>query len=273
MHDLVTDKSFDKERSINYKLSIQCTLDGFSFSVACPGQNKLLAFKHSTVLISERKLIARRFNEWINQEDILKLNYSETEIILESPEFSIFPENFSNKKFLKPIFNDLFQKNKKNEVLNNNIESLNTSILFSVSKEFKKICEENFGRVNYVHLMSKTLSKLTNPLNKHSAIILFPFSQQLYIISINQGDVQLVNSFKTQTISDILYYAVSSAKHSGLHLNKTKLYCHAEFYENKNLQNSLEQYFDSVFDDLRFPTHNFDRKQFSISEKQIQLLS
>ena len=48
MYDLVNETGFNLEKSQEYILSIQISLDGFSFSVVSPSDNKLLAFKKKT---------------------------------------------------------------------------------------------------------------------------------------------------------------------------------------------------------------------------------
>ena len=45
MHDLVTEESFDLEKTYEYILSIQVSLDGFSFSILDITRKKYLALK------------------------------------------------------------------------------------------------------------------------------------------------------------------------------------------------------------------------------------
>ena len=94
MHDTFVDNSFDLENSINNILSIRVSPGGFSFSVVNLQNNKLLAFNHSTLKISNEHFIPRRFGEWIDSETILQNKYGQTHVYVDTPKFTFVPEPF-----------------------------------------------------------------------------------------------------------------------------------------------------------------------------------
>ena len=75
MYDLVNETSFNLEKSQEYILSIQICLDGFSFSVVSPYDNKLLAFKSKPLEVNDEKLVAKYFKEWVDSNDIFQNSF------------------------------------------------------------------------------------------------------------------------------------------------------------------------------------------------------
>ena len=72
MSELVSYEWFDIEKTYKYILSIQVSLDGFSFSVLSQHEDNVLAFKTNQLKISSAALIPRRFNDWLESEELLK---------------------------------------------------------------------------------------------------------------------------------------------------------------------------------------------------------
>lgn len=273
MQNIVTDNSFEKEKSTNYKLSIQCSLDGFSFSVVCSKHNKLLAFKHSPVQVSNRNLLPKRFEEWLETEQILKLNFLSTEIIVETPDFTLVPKTFSEETFLEKNVSFLFRHKQNHEILKNDITDIDAVLWFSLSDSLKTICNKHLKNLVFTHVVAKLLSKTSINSECQNKLVALPYSQLIYIVVIKDGKLQLANSFVARETSDWLYFTLSAAKNCQLNAAETEIICHTEFDNFEELNKQLKKYFKKFSQNLNFPLVEFDKTQFSISDKQIQLLS
>ena len=101
MFEFDTDAAFDIEKTSEYILSIQVSLDGFSFSVVHPGNNRILAFKHTPLKISSESILSRHFESWTSTEDLWTKPFRKTRLIVFSPRFSLIPEIFYQKEMVE----------------------------------------------------------------------------------------------------------------------------------------------------------------------------
>jgi hypothetical protein len=101
MNALTTDPAFDINRTEEYKLSIQVSLDGFSFSVVHVHENRLLAFGQFPITVSSESFLGRRFTEWLNEVECCKKNIPKFSFITFQKNLPWFRLHFTNLKIKK----------------------------------------------------------------------------------------------------------------------------------------------------------------------------
>src|SRR6056297_1767752 len=121
MHELIKDPGFDLNRTNDYTLSIQVSLDGFSFCVVRKADDRLMAIKNTPVTISEEKFLTRRFSEWIKSEEIPNKTFESVRIIFHTERFTLVPREIFDREKQYALFNLLFLKREEMQILNNTI--------------------------------------------------------------------------------------------------------------------------------------------------------
>ena len=94
----LVDETFDINFTLEYKLSIQLSLDGFSFSILDQIQNKVIYLYHQELFDAEPEFLLKRIKAIYDESDLLDLPFKKTRIIIVAP----------NRTSLVPV--DFFQK-------------------------------------------------------------------------------------------------------------------------------------------------------------------
>ena len=95
MHDICfIDKSFDPEQTNLYHLSIQISLDGFSFAILDIPKGKYTLLKSTNFFIKRPRLLFMKVRELMTEDEHLNLKYKSIEIVYSSENFTLVPQVF-----------------------------------------------------------------------------------------------------------------------------------------------------------------------------------
>lgn len=214
----LVDETFDSNLTFEYILSIQISLDGFSFSILDALQQKIVYLFHQELFQTTTNLLLKHIETIYNSSDLLHFPYKNTNIIISIPNRTqLIPDKlFENESI------ELYQKIafKAEE---------NHAILVTKSKifEYKILTDIPNSALNYLkykHPDTKIFSELyfwENFANSKDNIAYINISQQyISILLINdQNKLIYFNTFAWQYESDILYYVLGSMKNSNFNPN------------------------------------------------------
>ena len=245
MHEFVTDKSFDLERTYEYILSIQVSLDGFSFSVVCPAENKLMAFKSTLLKISSNSLISRHFKEWINSEELLQKPFKKTRIIVFSNKFTLIPEKYSSDELKKEIPHLLFEENSELEIAENIINNLEARLIFTLPNGLNNVIREQIGECEIIHPIKIVTNDLSETESKNRLLIIFD-SENFYVMLFNKNKILLSNCFKQSHANDIVYYVLTVLKQLDIEPQTTELLYAGKLNQEDEIINILKKYINKT---------------------------
>lgn len=245
MYDIVTDINFDSEKTNNYILSIQVNLDGFSFSVVCAQQKKLLAYKSSILQISSEALIARHLHEWLNSEYLLKKPYQKIFIYCFTERFSLIPEKYFSNDFLPDFAPFLLPENHIEPIENNLIDRMNAKLLFVLPSGVKDVLKNFFSSYELTHPLKPILEKLPET-KKYNGAILVNNYKYFYCIFYTLDKVLLANSFNAANSSDVVYYVLNSMQQLNINPGQIELFLSETRENDNNIEKSLKPYFEEI---------------------------
>jgi hypothetical protein len=268
MHDLITDQSFELKNTSEYKLSIQVSLDGFSFFITHKTQRRLLALKNTRVTISSEKFIARRFAEWANSEEILSKPFSEVAICFITPKFTFIPNQLYEKKKENSIVSLLFDAQVNSQIINNSIDGLQSTLLFSIPVELKNEFDKVFNNYTLIHtgtvLTQQTLQLISN---QETSLTLCFSSNNFLLFLQKEGSLILANNFDYNHPNDVLYFALTALKQNNLVPRQCKVLISGQIEKESEYIDLLKNYFGQTYfllPDLKFtpealnePLHQF----------------
>lgn len=245
MHDLVTEQSFDLEKTYEYILSIQVSLNGFSFSVMLPENEKLLAYKSHTIKISSIALLTRHFSEWFKTEEIIQKPFKKNRIIISNEFFSLVPDVFFQES-LKSLFPQLLYDEKNSvELAENVIPKLNAKLIFALPDGFNETIQSNIGECEIIHPVKLILNHLPEIPNENGLVLFFD-SKNFYTILFNKQEVLLVNNFKMAHETDVLYYVLSMLKQLNISTKATAIFITGLSEYKDEIENKLKNIFPNV---------------------------
>ena len=247
MHELITDRSFDLNRTNEYKLSIQVSLGGFSFSVIHIAENRLLALYNSPVTISTEKFLTRRFQEWANSEDILNHSFAEVRVQYDTPNFTVVPQSYFSGEKQNQIAALLFEQEAASQVVTIHPEKLHTQFLFSVPANLPALIANKFGTANLWHPAATMAQNAVEHFRKNENGAVVFFSKSTFFLLMFSGEkLLLANSYNYQHPNDVAYFLMAALNRFNLKPTDFKLEVCGEIYREGETETLLGEYFNQI---------------------------
>uniref|UniRef100_UPI0032165AC9 DUF3822 family protein n=1 Tax=uncultured Draconibacterium sp. TaxID=1573823 RepID=UPI0032165AC9 len=244
MHDFVAE-SFNKEDTFEYILSIQVSLNGFSFSILRPADKEILVFKFTPQKISSEKLVTRRFTEWFGSEELIQRLYKKTRVILFSDKFTLVPNALHKSNLNEELAHLLFKEGNNLLFAENLVEKINAKLLFSLPDGINKAISEIIGECEIIHPVKSIINNLPESSPKNNLVLLFD-NHNLFLLLDRNGQLLLANNFKINHANDIVYYVLTTLKQLEVPPKNTKLFYAGKSAFASNIHQNIEKYFASV---------------------------
>ncbi|HCE56485.1 MAG TPA: hypothetical protein DER09_01495 [Prolixibacteraceae bacterium] len=241
MFGLNTDKAFDTNKTNQYRLSIQVSLDGFSFLVFSEVDKKVLASKNTAVKISSPKLVSRHFSDWVNAEPVLKLPYQKVTILIFEEHFTLIP-NTKNSELSTEL---LTNPDRDRFLFQNQIESIDASLQFGVNNELTETVKSLYGNAEWTHPVSLLLDNCPD-IEKPNTGVLLQSQNQYFLILKRKSQLLLANCFRAEHSSDLVYFLLNSFRQLGISRNLTHLLVAGTRENNRHLIELALPYFPTV---------------------------
>jgi len=247
MHDLVSVESFDVEKTYEYILSIQVSLNGFSFCIKTPEENRILASKAIPLSISSNSVINHHFSEWVKTEALLHRPYKKIRMIVSGDFFTMIPEDYYDESQKKPITAFLFQRNHNFEIAENVIHSLKSKLLFTLPPGLNHTIQNEIGECEIAHPVKLIINNLPE-IQKEYGLVLFLDVNNFYAVLFSQNTVLLANNFEMAHANDLVYFVLTILKQNALSINQTTIFLTSVFKQG----NGFTEHLISVFPEIIF---------------------
>ncbi len=257
MHEFF-EESLDLENTFEYILSIQVSLNGFSFSVLDPGESKVLAFKNTPLKISSNKLISRRFKEWFQSETILQRTFQKIRIIVFSEIFTLVPKNYHSNELKEEVIHILFKDGDRFKFAENLVKKIDATLLFALPEDFVETINETVGECEITHPVKSLIHHNLDQEDQIKLTLLFS-NKDLYFILTDGSTVLLANNFKINHANDVVYFVLTALKQLGIESKSTVLdYAGKSGYigeTEKNLHKQFASIEKLMIRETRLPDH------------------
>ncbi len=240
-------ESFDLEKTNEYILSIQISLDGFSFSIFYPQENKIVAFKCKPLKISSDNLILRHFSEWLKEEELLQRKYLKTVFAYCSIEFSLIPENLYSSQLVKEASARLIPENNHKQVKVNPVNGLEipAKIVFYLPKGLMEVISQNFNSPELIHPVQLITEQIPHVIKRNKVVLLY-YKNSCILVTARGNQILLANGFKTGHINDLIYYVLNTITQLNLNPKETDFYLSDALIKNEELEHLLHNYFPEI---------------------------
>lgn len=243
MYDFIDD-SFSRKNSHEYILSIQVSLNGFSFCIR-ELSGRILCFKHIDLKISSEQFISRRFADWCNEEELLQLTYNQKQLVYIGKRFTLLPQQMESEELKGDLRELLLQTGDEEEYAENWIKEVQAKLIFVLPPEFNGTVKEKLGEVRICHIVQKLIHWQDVQADK-SGLLLFFDHKDLYLVLKQKKQLTLANAYKVNHANDVIYYALSVAKQLKVDLKSCKVTTGGQSTLRNSLNEQLQQHFGTV---------------------------
>ncbi len=237
----LVDESFDLNLSKDYILSIQVSLDGFSFSILDSIRNKVICLYHQDTFTTEPGFHLKKLNTIYDEVELLGLSYKETKIYISAPDkTTLIPIAVFNQGLAEDVYRVTFDQSRNGKILFSLIPELASYAVFEIDHNIYNLLKEK-------HPECRLQSDMVLAVSGVPAIVpvlkIRVLRKQLAILSLNDH-ISFYNSYYYEGENDMLYYILGAVKN--LDLKPEQIILDGMVNKNEAIYFRLKQYFADV---------------------------
>lgn len=211
MQDIsVLDKQIDFNCTENYRLSIQISLNGFSFGIKEAETNEYWVLKHCQLDNKNPLDLLDNLELFIVMNPLLTKYYKSIKIIVDTEKKIIIPKALFSKEHIRHTF-ELSHNIQDDESLYYNTDKLDSIIVFAIKNTLKKCLEKHIKNFELCSSLSPLVYYgLKKEEQLYSIIINHTSHDHFDIITCNKNKLLLLNTYKYLKDIDIVFYVLNT---------------------------------------------------------------
>lgn len=242
------DETLDLNRAHAYRLSIQVSLNGFSFSVLDQVRGKFVLLKHhdlSDLPSLEKK--GDQLDKIMGSEPYLKPAYNKTSAMVASGKSTLIPAAYFQEKNLKKYLEFNHDMDELEEIHYNYLEGLDAYTIFSLPNPLSNSLVRHLGRFNYYHQGLPFITWHLDNARSHKktpALSIYEGFADIGVFS--QNKLHFYNSFRWTAKEDLLYYILYVYKQLNLDVSGDELYISGSATDQREFQKLVGRYVKKI---------------------------
>jgi hypothetical protein len=242
----IFDKALNTEATKDYSLSIQVSLDGFSFCVLDPSRNKYAGLeKYDFQDMHSPGSLAPAVDEIISNSEWLTNKYRKVKIIYESQQMSLIPKPLFDKKHTGDYLRFNHLPDAYDEISYDHLPNLDAINIFAMPGNLLEMFKKRFRSSTVNHFSSALIESLlirNKNFDEGHMIFANVRKQWLDIVVLNGRKLLFFNSFHYRTKEDFAYYMIYVIEQLGLNPEKVKLLLMGEILKISDIYNITYKY-------------------------------
>lgn len=239
------DKTFDQEQSNLYHLSIQISLDGFSFAILDIPKGKYTVLKSHNFFLKRPRLLFSNVRDFVDQDEYLNLKFKSVEIIYSSEDFTLVPQAFFHNSVSDKFFGFNHAAEKGYSIEKTLLTKAEAWCIFAIPDNLKEFLNLKYPKANIRHnlfsLIEKALKENKNfPERKQVHINFFRTYFELVVLS--GSKLLLCNQFNYSCENDVIYYVLYVFDQLKLAPDSSELILHGDFKQSDPIYQMLKNY-------------------------------
>jgi hypothetical protein len=206
----VKTRSIDPKNLFETHLSIQLSLDGFSFCVIDKSYNlvqELVYHEFEEKAGTPENLLAR-IEELFKREELLKYKYGSVNVSHVNELSAPVPKSLFDETNLKSYIRYSSKTYENDYVVYDEVEDHDMINVYIPFVNVNNFLLDQFGSFEYKHFSTTLLSNLLNTyrFSEHPHLFVHLEKSRMYLVAISNSKLQLYNSFSFSTKEDFIYY-------------------------------------------------------------------
>ena len=240
------DETFDPNFTTEYTLSIQLSLDGFSFCIRDDIRRMYLVFKHFPFQLSNNTFLLRKVKELLEQQEELGKNYKKVLISIASHKITAIPGTFENPDTEK-IFSFNFDKAEDENVLTLQEDFFKINLAFSFPSEIEELLSRHFNKAVFTHQAELLLKLAAQRAQGAESSTLISISKRFFTIIVTHNKkLAIINSYAYSNNMDVIFYILNIFKSQGLNMQNSPVSLTGELEKESPLVEFLRKNFSKV---------------------------
>lgn len=254
-----------KERK-NTELSIQFSLDGFSFCIKDFNTNETLFFKEYIFSLKNPEELLKEIVNIFENDSHLQKDFDKVAVIHQNNLASIVPNNFFNDAYLKDYLKFSIKTLPNDFVTFDDIEIIKAKNVYIPYVNINNFLFQNFGEFEYKHHASVLIEKFIRINSENTKQVFININNNSFdIIVLENKQLILYNNFNYYTKEDFIYYVLFVTEQLNIDKEETPYFLTGKITKDSNLFEILYTYIrkisffkssNNIFQNLNTERHN-----------------
>ena len=238
------DETFDINNCISYILSIQCSLDGFSFTVFDTTVSKFIVFYTFEFNAVTPFMLKNEIDGIVASEPLLQSAYKQVKIAYNTPKVTLVPGSLIPSDQYSSTYGFTFETKREETIVANSFGNGYT-LLFAMPKIIKKQFEYLYPGSIFFSLLQPLAAYTQGHSGLHPYLLVSKQNHSLQIVAAKGHNIIFINSFFVKDETDCLFYTLNTAKSLNLDL-KSEVVLFGKIDAKSELVSMLMLYFEKV---------------------------
>jgi hypothetical protein len=207
----VVDETYDTTITSSYFLSIQASLDGFSFCTLDPVRNKYVQFRHFEFKNLDKEEFHSVVEQLFENNDLLNLPYKRVFILVPSPVSTLVPSGLFQPEEAGKWLSFTHQIPSAHDISFSRMKLSDAWTIFAIPEKIKELFKRQFPEPVFLHQyvpMTETKLAVSRPGTSKSQIIINIQKRFFDLVVLEKNNLKLCNSFEITGEDDLIYYTL-----------------------------------------------------------------
>ena len=229
------------------KLSIQFSLDGFSFCTTNTN-NEVLEF--SSYTFSKTKispeLVLEKLQDIFKKEKSLQYDFETVTVIHQNNLNTLVPNEYFKEDALKSYLKYSIKTIATDLITFDELDFMNSKNVYIPYVNINNFLFQNFGEFEYKHYSSVLLEKLFSIPTNDNGCYIHVSKSTLDIVIIKNSNLQFFNIFEYKTKEDFMYYVLFTLEQLELSTEETLVSILGDIEEDSDLYRLIYTYIRNI---------------------------
>ena len=246
---IVKKKTINKniEVTSKRKLSIQFSLDGFSFCTTNT-HNEVIEFSSYTFSKTKNspELVLEKLQDIFKKEKSLQYDFETVTVIHQNNLNTLVPNEYFKKDALKSYLKYSIKTIASDLITFDELDFMNSKNVYVPYVNINNFLFQNFGEFEYKHYSSVLLEKLFSIATNDICCYIHVSKSTFDIVIIKNSNLQFFNIFEYKTKEDFMYYVLFTLEQLDLSTEETLVSILGDMEEDSDLFRLMYTYIRNI---------------------------
>ena len=246
---IVKKKTINKniEVTSKRKLSIQFSLDGFSFCTTNT-HNEVIEFSSYTFSKTKNspELVLEKLQDIFKKEKSLQYDFETVTVIHQNNLNTLVPNEYFKKDALKSYLKYSIKTIASDLITFDELDFMNSKNVYVPYVNINNFLFQNFGEFEYKHYSSVMLEKLFSIATNDICCYIHVSKSTFDIVIIKNSNLQFFNIFEYKTKEDFMYYVLFTLEQLDLSTEETLVSILRDMEEDSDLFRLMYTYIRNI---------------------------
>ncbi|MFA8433214.1 MAG: DUF3822 family protein [Marinifilaceae bacterium] len=237
------DTNFEYSQTKEYHLSIQVSLDGFSFSIHQSESGNCLALKKGKIAEGANGKPEELILKNLLNEEMFNKSFQSVSTLWVTPKVSLIPTDIFSESLAESSLKLCHPIQKDEKVIWTEHPELKSNWVFSIPESIWQFLTLQFPGVEiHHHLFPFATEALTFKPANHPSVYIHAEQNYIAIFIPEKEGKHFFNTFTFQNTADLVYYILNVFDQRRLNAGQSKLYFSGVIEEGDNVHSLLKKY-------------------------------